>query len=154
MQSNYTIAQQIANQMRHVPGTADVHVQQMLNLPTLRLDIDRNRATQVGMSSRDVAQSVLITLSGSAQTTPSYWLNPTNGVTYSVAVQSPQYRVTSLQELMNTPVNNASAPGSQVLGNLVQLTPAVEAGCGVALQCAAGDGHLCQHPGSRPRCGR
>jgi len=125
MQSNYTIAQQIANQMRHIPGTADVHVQQMLNLPTLRLDIDRNRATQVGMSSRDVAQSVLITLSGSAQTTPSYWLNPNNGVTYSVAVQSPQYRVTSLQELMNTPVNNATAPGSQVLGNLVQVTPSV-----------------------------
>jgi CzcA family heavy metal efflux pump len=125
MQSNYTIAQQIANQMRQIPGTADVHVQQMLNLPTLRLDIDRNRATQVGMSSRDVAQSVLITLSGSAQTTPSYWLNPTNGVTYSVAVQSPQYRVTSLQELMNTPVNNATAPGSQVLGNLVQLSPVV-----------------------------
>ncbi len=123
MQSNYSIAQQIASQLRHVPGTADVHVQQMMNLPTLRLDIDRSRATQVGMSSRDVAQSVLITLSGSAQTTPTYWLNPTNGVTYSVAVQSPQYRVTSLQELMNTPVNNATAPGSQVLGNLVQLTP-------------------------------
>jgi CzcA family heavy metal efflux pump len=125
MQSNYTIAQQIANQLRQIPGTADVHVQQMLNLPTLRLDIDRNRATQVGMSSRDVAQSVLITLSGSAQTTPSYWLNPTNGVTYSVAVQAPQYRLTSLQELMNTPVNNPTAPGSQVLGNLVQLSPVV-----------------------------
>jgi CzcA family heavy metal efflux pump len=123
MQSNYKIAQQIANQMRQIPGTADVHVQQMLNLPTLRLDIDRNRATQVGMSSRDVAQSVLITLSGSAQTTPSYWLNPTNGVTYSVAVQTPQYRVTSLQELMNTPVTNATAPGEQILGNLVQLSP-------------------------------
>ena len=125
MRSNYTIAQQIANEMRHIPGAADVHVQQMLNLPTLRLDIDRNRATQVGMSSRDVAQSVLITLSGSAQTTPSYWLNPTNGVTYSVAVQAPQYRVTSLQELMNAPVNNASAPGSQVLGSLVQISPGV-----------------------------
>jgi CzcA family heavy metal efflux pump len=123
MQSNYTIAQEIANQLRQVPGTADVHVQQMLNLPTLRLDIDRNRATQVGMSSRDVAQSVLISLSGSLQTTPSYWLNPKNGVTYSVAVQSPQYRVTTMQELMDTPVNNASAPGEQVLGNLVQLTP-------------------------------
>ncbi len=123
MQSNYSIAQKIANQLRHIPGTADVHVQQVLNLPTLKMDIDRTRAAQVGMSSRDVAQSVLITLSGSAQTTPSYWLNPKNGVTYSVAVQAPQYRVTSLQDLMNTPVNNATAPGSQILGNLVQLTP-------------------------------
>ena len=123
MQANYAIAQQIANQLRHIPGTADVHVQQMLNLPTLRLDIDRNRAAQVGMSSRDVAQSVLITLSGSAQTTPTYWLNPKNGVTYSLAVQAPQYRVTSMQDLMDLPVNNPLAPGLQILGNLVQLTP-------------------------------
>ena len=123
MQANYAIAQRIANRLRHIPGTADVHVQQMLNLPTLRMDIDRNRATQVGMSTRDVAQSVLITLSGSAQTTPTYWLNPKNGVTYSVAVQAPQYRITSMQDLMNTPVNNATAPGSQILGNLVQMTP-------------------------------
>jgi len=123
LQSNYGIAQQIANRLRHVPGTADVHVQQMLNLPTLRLDIDRTRATQVGMSSRDVAQSVLVSLSGSFQTTPSYWLNPKNGVTYSVVVQSPQYRVTSMQDLMNTPVNDSTAPGAQILGNLVQLSP-------------------------------
>ncbi|HWS95479.1 MAG TPA: efflux RND transporter permease subunit, partial [Candidatus Methylomirabilis sp.] len=123
MQANYAIAQQIANRLRHIPGTADVHVQQLLNLPTLRMDIDRNRAAQVGMSSRDVAQSVLITLSGSAQTTPSYWLNPKNGVTYSLAVQAPQYRVTSMQDLMDLPVNNTLAPGSQIMGNLVQLAP-------------------------------
>jgi CzcA family heavy metal efflux pump len=124
MQANYSIAQQIANKLREVPGAADVHVQQMLNLPTLRLDIDRSRATQVGMTSRDVAQSVLVTLSGSFQTTPSFWVNPKNGVTYSVVVQSPQYRVTSMQDLMNTPISNALAPGSQILGNLVQASPA------------------------------
>jgi CzcA family heavy metal efflux pump len=124
MQANYAIAQQIANKLREVPGAADVHVQQMLNLPTLRLDIDRSRAMQVGMTSRDVAQSVLVTLSGSFQTTPSFWVNPKNGVTYSVVVQSPQYRVTSMQDLMNTPISNAAAPGSQILGNLVQASPA------------------------------
>jgi len=75
------------------------------------------------MSSRDVAQSVLVSLSGSFQTAPSYWLNPKNGVTYSVVVQSPQYRVTSMQDLMNTPVNDSTAPGAQILGNLVQLSP-------------------------------
>ena len=93
-----------------IPGTADVHVQQMLNLPTLHLDIDRTRITQVGMNARDVAQSVLVSLSGSFQTAPNFWLNPSNGVSYQVAVQSPQYRMTSLQDLMNTPVNNPSAP--------------------------------------------
>jgi multidrug efflux pump subunit AcrB len=123
MAGNYTIAQQIANRLRRVPGTADVHVQQMLDLPTLHLDIERDRVTQVGMSARDVAQSVLVSLSGSFQTAPNFWLNPHNGVSYQVAVQSPQYRVTSLQQMMDTPVNNPSVPNAQVLGNLVQLTP-------------------------------
>src|SRR6201987_4957822 len=123
MQSNYGIAQQIANRLRRVPGAADVHVQQMLGLPTLHLDMDRNLVTQVGMNPRDVAQSVLVSLSGSFQTAPSFWLNPANGVTYSVAVQSPQYRMTSLQDLMNMPVNDPAVPNSQVLGNLVRLAP-------------------------------
>ncbi len=123
--TNYFIAQQISNRLRHIPGTADVHVQQLLDLPTLHLNIDRNRVTQVGMNARDVANSVLVSLSGSFQTAPNFWLNPNNGVSYQVAVQSPQYRMTSLQDLMNTPVNNPSVPNSQVLSNLVQLTPLV-----------------------------
>jgi multidrug efflux pump subunit AcrB len=123
--TNYMMAQQISNRMRRIPGTADVHVQQLLDLPTLHLNIDRDRVTQVGMSARDVAQSVLVSLSGSFQTAPNFWLNPNNGVSYSVAVQSPQYRMTSLQDLMNTPVNDPNVPNSQVLSNLVQLTPVV-----------------------------
>ncbi|HTS36107.1 MAG TPA: efflux RND transporter permease subunit [Candidatus Solibacter sp.] len=123
MQSNYAIAQQIANKLRRVPGTADVHVQQLLGLPTLRLNMDRDLVTQVGLNPRDVAQSVLVSLSGSFQTAPSFWLNPRNGVTYSMAVQSPQYRMTSLQDLMNMPVNDPAVQNSQVLGNLVQLSP-------------------------------
>ena len=78
----------------------------MLDLPTLHLDFDRNRMTQVGINARDVAQSVLVSLSGSFQTSPNFWLNPANGVTYQIAVQSPQYRVTSLQDLMKTPVDS------------------------------------------------
>jgi multidrug efflux pump subunit AcrB len=123
LDNNYAIAQQIANRLRHVPGAADVHVQQMLGLPTLHLDMDRDLVTQVGMNPRDVAQSVLVSLSGSFQTAPAYWLNPKNGVTYSVAVQSPQYRMTSLQDLMNMPVNDPAVQNSQVLGNLVRLAP-------------------------------
>ena len=123
MTDNYFIAQQISNRVRDVPGTADVHVQQMLDLPTLHMDIERTRDTQVGMNARDVAQSVLVSLSGSFQTAPNFWLNPHNGVSYQVAVQSPQYRVTSLQDLMNTPVNDPATPSPQVLSNLVQVTP-------------------------------
>ena len=103
----------------------------------LHLDIDRNRVTQVGMTPRDVAQSVLVSLSGSFQTTPTFWLNPKNGVTYSMVVQSPQYRMTSLQDLLDMPVNDPAVPNSQVLGNLVQLSAGRASGRSVALQCAA-----------------
>src|SRR5580698_7473659 len=125
MQSSYVIAQRIANKMRHIPGTADVHVQQLLSLPTLHMDIERTRVTQVGLTARDVAQSALVSLSGSFQTSPNFWLNPKNAVTYQIAVQAPQYRMTNLQDLMNIPVTSQQGP--QLMGNLVQLTPAVRA---------------------------
>src|SRR5271157_4926354 len=124
MRGNYDIAQGIANRLRQIPGTADVHVQQMMSLPTLYLDMDRTFINQVGMNAQQVAQSVLISLSGSFQTAPNFWLNPKNGVSYNIAIQTPQYRMTSLQDLMNTPVKGASfETAPQVLGNLVQLTP-------------------------------
>jgi CzcA family heavy metal efflux pump len=121
MGSSYLIAQQIANKMRHIPGAADVHVQQLLSLPTLHMDIERTRVTQVGLTASNVAQSVLVSLSGSFQTAPNFWLNPRNDVTYQVAVQAPQYRMTSLQDLMAIPV--ISQQGPQLLSNLVQLYP-------------------------------
>jgi multidrug efflux pump subunit AcrB len=119
--TSYLIAQQIANKMRHIPGAADVHVQQLLSLPTIHMDIDRTRVTQVGLTARDVAQSMLVSLSGSFQTAPNFWLNPRNGVTYQMAVQSPQYRLTTMQDLMTIPVT--SQQGTQLMGNLVQAYP-------------------------------
>ena len=123
LQTNYGIAQQIASRMRHIPGTADVHVQQLMSLPTLQMDIERTRVTQVGLTTRDVAQSALVSLSGSFQTAPNFWLNPKNEVTYQMAVQAPQYRMTDLQDLLNIPV--VSPQGSQLMGNLVQISPTV-----------------------------
>ncbi|HTC45793.1 MAG TPA: efflux RND transporter permease subunit [Candidatus Aquilonibacter sp.] len=125
MNSNYDIAHQIANKMRHIPGTADVHVQQLLSLPTLHMDIERTRVTQVGLTARDVATSALVSLSGSFQTSPNFWLNPKNEVTYQMAVQSPQYRMTNMQDLLNIPVTSRQGP--QLMGNLVQLTPTTRA---------------------------
>jgi CzcA family heavy metal efflux pump len=124
MRGSYYIAQGIANRLRQIPGTADVHVQQMMGLPTLYLDMDRTRINQVGLNAQEVAQSVLISLSGSFQTAPNFWLNRKNGVSYNVAIQTPQYHMTSLQDLMNTPVTGGSSQiAPQVLGNLAQLTP-------------------------------
>src|ERR1700678_2910684 len=125
MQSNYVVAQQIANKMRHIPGTAAVHVQQLLSLPTLHMEIERTRVAQVGMTAANVAQSALVSLSGSFQTSPNFWLNPQNEVTYQMAVQSPQYRMTSLQDLLDIPVTSSQGP--QLMGNLVQLSPATRA---------------------------
>jgi CzcA family heavy metal efflux pump len=125
MASSYSLAQHIANKMRHIPGAADVHVQQLLSAPTLHMDIERTRVTQVGLTARDVAQSVLVSLSGSFQTSPNFWLNPRNAVTYQMAVQAPQYRMTSMQDLMAIPV--ISQQGPQLMGNLVQVTPVARA---------------------------
>ena len=120
---NYTIAEQMANRLRHVPGAVDVHVQQLTNNPTLHLDVDRVRAQQVGLTERDVAQNLLVSLSSSFQTAPTFWLNPKNGVSYSLTVMSPQYRVDSLQALMNTPINGTGSTAPQVLANLTTATP-------------------------------
>jgi multidrug efflux pump subunit AcrB len=118
--ANYTLASKLSNQIRHVPGAVDVHVQQAFDAPTLYMDIDRTRAQYVGLQARDVAQNVLVSLSSSFQTAPNFWLDPKNGVSYSVAVQTPQYRIDSLQALQNTPVTGASVGVTpQILGNLV-----------------------------------
>ena len=106
-----------------MPGAVDVHVQQLMNNPTLHLDVDRVRAQQVGLTQRDVAQNVLVSLSSSFQTAPTFWLNPKNGVTYNLSVMSPQYRINSLDALMNTPISGANSRTPQVLANLATATP-------------------------------
>jgi multidrug efflux pump subunit AcrB len=122
--ANYLLAVKLANEIRHVPGAVDVHVQQAFDAPTIFMNIDRTRAQYVGLQSRDVAQNVLISLSSSFQTAPNFWLDPKNGVSYSVAVQTPQYRVDSLQALQNTPITGTSSNvPPQILGNLVTTSP-------------------------------
>lgn len=122
---NYELAERLSNRLRGVPGAVDVHVQQLRNSPAIRLNVDRSRAQQVGLQQRDVAQNLLVSLSGSFQTSPTFWLNPENGVTYNVAVQTPEYKLDSLQSLMNTPVDAPGAPAQQVLANLATVSPAV-----------------------------
>src|SRR5579864_2458431 len=120
---DFIVAEKLAKEIRHIPGAVDVHVQQAFDEPTLHMDVDRTRAQSVGLQARDVAQNVLVSLSSSFQTAPAFWLDPKNGVSYNVAVQTPQYRVDSYQALQNTPVSG-SAPGAppQILGNLVQAS--------------------------------
>jgi multidrug efflux pump subunit AcrB len=126
--ANYHIANEIAGQLRHIPGAVDVHVQQMFDLPSLQVKTDRTKVQEVGFTQRDVASSLLIALSGSFQTAPSFYLNPANGVSYQVASQVPQYRLDSLQTLAGIPVTGPSGAGPQLLGNLASISRGTEQG--------------------------
>ena len=124
MRENYALASELLAKVRHIPGAVDAHIHQRLDEPGLRLDMDRTRMQQVGLSASDAAQNVLLSLSGSFQTAPAFWLNPDNGVVYSVAVQAPQYRIDSVDALLRTPVNAGGRAGTeQMLSNLVKVRP-------------------------------
>jgi len=125
---NYHIANEIADELRHVPGAVDVHVQQMFDLPSLQVKTDRTKVHEVGFTQRDVASSLLVALSGSFQTTPSFFLNVANGVSYQVASQVPQYKLDSLQDLAGIPVTGPSGAVPQVLGNLATISRGTEQG--------------------------
>ncbi len=123
LQGNYAVAQQLASEIRHIPGAVDVHVQQAFDEPTLRMDIDRTRVQSVGLQARDVAQNLLVSLSSSFQTSPAFWLDPKNGISYTVAVQTPQYRLDTYQALQNTPVTSGTlGTQPQILANLVNTS--------------------------------
>lgn len=124
--ANYALAQTLATRLRRIPGLVDLRLQQRFDAPTLKMNIDRSRAQSVGLSTRDVAQNVLLTLSSSFQTSPTFFVDPKNGANYPLAVQTPQYRITSLDELNNLPIRTASN-NSQTLSNLVTMSPSTRA---------------------------
>jgi multidrug efflux pump subunit AcrB len=102
--ANYAIAQQIAQKIRGVPGAADVHIHQVVDYPEINLTVNRSKAGQVGLTQRDVSTSLLISLSSSGQISPTQWLDWRSGVSYNVALQTPQYRLDSLESVLRTPV--------------------------------------------------
>jgi multidrug efflux pump subunit AcrB len=141
---NRALADRMLNEVRYVPGAADVRIQQPFDEPNMTVDVDRTRAQSIGLTQKDVATSLLVALSGSFQTTPSFYLDPGNGVTYNVAIQAPEYRTNSLAQLNSLPITGSIpaqkpdgaastvAPGAslstQVLGNLASITPETELG--------------------------
>jgi multidrug efflux pump subunit AcrB len=106
--NNYRIAQRLAEKIARIPGAADVHLHQVIDQPQIRLNVDRVKASQLGLTQRDVTSSMLISLTGNASVAPNFWLNWNNGVNYAVGVQTPQYKVNSLDALLRTPVSVAS----------------------------------------------
>ncbi len=141
LNGNRAFAEKLMNDVKFVPGAADIRIQQPFNSPNLFVDVDRTKAQDIGLVQRDVAGNMLVALSGSFQTAPSFWLNPQNGVSYNVAVQTPQYKLDTLQDLRNIPITRTGASTSaqasstaggatppmggvplQILGNLATIT--------------------------------
>jgi CzcA family heavy metal efflux pump len=126
MQASYALANNLLKKIEKIPGTVDAHIHQKLNHPTLALETDRTALQALNLSQANVAQNVLVSLAGSFQTAPAFWVNPTNSVVYNILVQSPQYQVNSIESLLRTPVSSTGGGPSQLLGNLVKVSPTVQ----------------------------
>jgi multidrug efflux pump subunit AcrB len=129
LRADYDIAAKLMKQIQMIPGTVDTHIHQRLDQPTVSLSMDRTQLQQLGLSPNDLTSDLLVSTAGTTQTSPAFWLSPTNGVVYSLAVQSPQYAIDSLDELLRTPVRAAGAAmttAPQLLSNLVGVAPAAQ----------------------------
>ncbi|HLN09049.1 MAG TPA: efflux RND transporter permease subunit [Xanthobacteraceae bacterium] len=120
--ANYAYATDLLKRIRTVTGIADLRVQQVFNYPQLNVEVDRTLAGEVGLTQRDTANSLLVTLSGSGQVQPNFWLNTENGVSYPIVAQMPQYRIDSEADLANVPITSAKTATPQYLGGLAQIT--------------------------------
>jgi multidrug efflux pump subunit AcrB len=131
LEGNRAWADQLLAQVRDVPGAADLRIQQPFDQPYLHLRVERTKAQELGFTAHDIAQNLLVSLSGSFQTSPTFWVDPRQGVSYSIATQTPQYRANTLQDLVNIPVTgtNPSAPPS-LMASLVAL----KRGTGIAVE--------------------
>jgi multidrug efflux pump subunit AcrB len=121
--ANSDYAMTLLRRLRHVPGIADTRIQQSISSPGFNVDVDRTRAQYVGVTTRDVTNSMVVNLAGSSQVAPTFWLNPDNGVSYPIVMQTPQYQLDSLSDLRNLPVTAAGAP-AQTLGAIADINRA------------------------------
>ncbi|HLJ49906.1 MAG TPA: efflux RND transporter permease subunit [Bryobacteraceae bacterium] len=120
--ANRVVADHILEQMRHVPGVVDARMQQNFDYPKFHIAVDRTKAAEGGYSPRDVANSLLVSLSGSFQVTPTFFLNWQNGVSYNLVEQTPQYAIQSLQDLQNIPINAPAAPRPEILADVASIS--------------------------------
>ncbi len=131
LEGNREWASNLMQKIRYVPGTADLRIQQPFDEPYLHLRIERTKAQQLGYSGSDIAQNLLISLGGSFQTSPTFWVDPRTGVSYSIATQTPQYRADTLQDLVNIPVTSTTgAAAPSLMASLVSL----KRGTGMAVE--------------------
>jgi CzcA family heavy metal efflux pump len=118
---NYAYAQMLLKKVRAIPGVADPRIQQSASAPTFNVDVNRTQAQQLGLTTRDVTNSLVVNLAGSSQVAPTFWLNPANGVSYPIVMQTPQYQLDSLEALSNLPIGTGTAAGNATLGALASF---------------------------------
>jgi len=122
IEGNRQIADRVLNQIKQIPGATDLRIQQVFDEPRFHIEVDRTKAAGSGFTQRDIATSLLISLSGSFQTQPSFWLNPKNGVSYIMVTQTPQYNIQTLQDLQNTPISGQNSTRPEILGDVANIT--------------------------------
>jgi len=120
LDQNFAYAQKLLRELRHIPGLVDARIQQSLDAPAFDVNVDRTRAQYVGITERDVTNAMVVNLAGSSQVQPTFWLNPDNGVSYSIVMQTPQYQVDTLNALQNLPITAAGMP-PQTLGGIADF---------------------------------
>lgn len=118
---NFDYAEKVLRQIKLIPGVADARIQQSRENPGFKVNVDRSRAQYVGVTERDVTASLSTSLAGTSQVNPTYWLNKTNGVTYPIVIQTPQYKIDSLRSLENMPITADGAPAPQILGAVASV---------------------------------
>src|SRR5713101_5810746 len=126
IQGNRRVADQMLNELRQVPGLVDLRIQQRFDYPKFDVTVDRTKAGQGGFTTRDLATSLLVSLSGSFQTTPTFFLNWQNGVNYNLATQTPQYRIQSLHDIQNIPISAPTATRPGILADVASITRSSE----------------------------
>jgi multidrug efflux pump subunit AcrB len=125
---NYDLARKVAAKMSGIPGIADVNIHQIVDVPQMTVNVDRERASEMGLTQKDVATDILVSLSSSAQSAPNFWLDPKNGVSYLVAVQTPQRDVSDMMQLNDTPLYAGGKNPFELLGNLSNVKRSVTTG--------------------------
>ncbi|WP_024517293.1 efflux RND transporter permease subunit [Bradyrhizobium sp. Tv2a-2] len=125
LDANFAYANNLLSRIRKIPGIADARIQQSPSNPTFNIDVDRTRAQYVGLTERDVTNSLVVNLAGSSQVAPTYYLNPDNGVSYSIVMQTPQFQIDSLSALQTLPITAASTSSSPILGGIANITRSI-----------------------------
>jgi CzcA family heavy metal efflux pump len=121
LNGNFAYAGKLLSRVRRIPGIADARIQQSPNNPTFNIDVDRTRAQYVGMTERDVTNALVVNLAGSSQVAPTYYLNPDNGVSYSIVMQTPQYQIDSLGALQTLPITSPGVAQAPILGGIAEI---------------------------------